>query len=529
MDETRSERKWHKGRKKGARSNFYRRKNDERHRQATSKENPPPSVRKYANRISVRNPLRPLQLASCTFENLKLETISTPDSWKVFSDSTRVEYYQLKSTQNGMLHVATNVIIHTDLSWNVIYRGMKVSATCNILTEFPQTITDSRTVQRLLERVDQAVICPGNPEDVFVAVCKKRGGTIKGQRGHGDTVAFIDESPVTDSKGQSHPQTVRRVDCDILCEPSNEHPLPCQSCRAFRSTLRSAACRINTVDRTAASSHASYASLSPKEKDKRLQNVHQSLRLANQQIRRLEAKVDSLISKDGISLHEDDATDMSTVFSEVNSIVTKSFPPNTPQRIFWEHQMTYNQLKDKRQMRWHPLVLRFALNLKYMSTSAYRAVRQSGIINLPSERTLSDYTHWVSAHSGVQIEFIEHFKHMMESDVSPSEKHQCAVSMDEMKIKTGLVFSRRTGSLVGFVDLGSANRDIERLTVDDTTDFTTHGQLADQVLVFMARAVFKPSLAVPIAHYPSLKLSGKHIIFFNDHIHVIKKSFFFCI
>jgi hypothetical protein len=82
--------------------------------------------------------------------------------------------------------------------------------------------------------------------------------------------------------------------------------------------------------------------------------------------------------------------------------------------------------------------------------------------------------------------------------------------MDEMKIKSGLVFSKRTGSLVGFVDLGGANRDIERLMMDDTTD-SSNGRLADQVFVFMARAVFKPSLKVPIAHFPSLKLSGELI------------------
>ncbi len=99
-------------------------------------------------------------------------------------------------------------------------------------------------------------------------------------------------------------------------------------------------------------------------------------------------------------------------------------------------------------MKWHPLVVQFALNLKYMSTSAYRAVHQSGIINLPSERTLSDYTHWASAHSGVQVEFIEHFT--LESDVSSPAQRQCALSMDEMKIKSRLVFSKRTGS---FVDL----------------------------------------------------------------------------
>ncbi len=33
--------------------------------------------------------------------------------------------------------------------------------------------------------------------------------------------------------------------------------------------------------------------------------------------------------------------------------------------------------------------------------------------------------------------------------------------MDEMKIKSGLVFNKHTGGLCGFIDLGSANRDIE--------------------------------------------------------------------
>ena len=32
---------------------------------------------------------------------------------------------------------------------------------------------------------------------------------------------------------------------------------------------------------------------------------------------------------------------------------------------------------------------------------------ESGFINLPSKRTLSDHTHWTSAQSGVQL---EHFK-----------------------------------------------------------------------------------------------------------------------
>ena len=70
--------------------------------------------------------------------------------------------------------------------------------------------------------------------------------------------------------------------------------------------------------------------------------------------------------------------------------MVENFPESSPQRVFWDQQRIYNRLRNKCQMKWHPLILRFVLNLKYMSSSAYRAVRQSGIINLPSERSSSN-------------------------------------------------------------------------------------------------------------------------------------------
>ncbi len=198
------------------------------------------------------------------------------------------------------------------------------------------------------------------------------------------------------------------------------------------------------------------------QKDHKLRNLKQELALARQLIRR--KKMSGLIESEGIQLVDEDVGDVLTVTKDLDDTVRRLYSEDSPQLIFWEQQKTYNSLKNKRQMRWHPLVLRFALNLKYMSTSAYKAVRQSGVISLPSERTLSDYTHWSSAHSGVQYEFIELFQEKIYQDIPSSNQHQCALSMDEMKIKSGLVFSRRSGNLVGFIDLGSVNRDIERLT-----------------------------------------------------------------
>ena len=116
-------------------------------------------------------------------------------------------------------------------------------------------------------------------------------------------------------------------------------------------------------------------------------------------------------------------------------------------------------------------------------------------ISLPSERILADYTHWTSPHAGIQLEFIEEFLVVLESDC-PHGQHHYTLSMDEMKIKSGLMFNKHAGSLTGFADLGSANHNLVQAVSGEE-----NATLAEQAFVFMARAVFKPSLTMPAAHY----------------------------
>ena len=46
------------------------------------------------------------------------------------------------------------------------------------------------------------------------------------------------------------------------------------------------------------------------------------------------------------------------------SSIVREFPENSVQFILWEELKKYNVLKDKHQIRWYPLVIRFALSLK---------------------------------------------------------------------------------------------------------------------------------------------------------------------
>ena len=106
-------------------------------------------------------------------------------------------------------------------------------------------------VMTLINRLDSAFVCPGNSDEKFVDDCKKRGGEIKTNRGNGETVAYIDRAPIIDANGKYCDCTIRRVDCDILCDPVGLYPIRCKHCDAFRSTLYGHLSRDENTVRTA--------------------------------------------------------------------------------------------------------------------------------------------------------------------------------------------------------------------------------------------------------------------------------------
>ena len=85
-------------------------------------------------------------------------------------------------------------------------------------------------------------------------------------------------------------------------------------------------------------------------------------------------------------------------------------------------------------MKWHLVIIRFALALNYASTSVYHMVSSSGLLNyVPSERTLRDYTHWCSVVDGVHIPFIEHEKMVMKDEGMSQDELKFTLLMDEIK------------------------------------------------------------------------------------------------
>ena len=81
-----------------------------------------------------------------------------------------------------------------------------------------------------------------------------------------------------------------------------------------------------------------------------------------------------------------------------------------------------------------------------------------------------------------------------------------------MKVRSGLVFRKYTGELVGYCSLGEVNDNLERLIESlNNGSVSTTPKLSDQVLAFTIRHIFKPSPFSPMAMYPSSCLSGERL------------------
>lgn len=137
--------------------------------------------------------------------------------------------------------------------------------------------------------------------------------------------------------------------------------------------------------------------------------------------------------------------DLNKIMQQSSEDVQLSHPPGSFLRTFWENQHRAASVKDARNMRWDPLMVRWCLYLRHLSSSAYEMVREAGVIKLPSQRTLRDYTYHTQAKIGFS-------KEVDDQVITAANLHTCQESekyvfliMDEMHIREDLVFDKQTG------------------------------------------------------------------------------------
>ena len=146
--------------------------------------------------------------------------------------------------------------------------------------------------------------------------------------------------------------------------------------------------------------------------------------------------------------------------------------------LFWQQQKKlFNSSSTG--VRYHPMIIRYCLSLAAKSPSCYEELRKSGVLVLPSQRTLRDYRNSIRPKSGFQKNVIEELKSL--TDMYFDVQRYVVLLFDEMKIKSNLVFDKITGELIGYVDLGDP--DVNFATLEELDKVATHA------LVLLIRGV----------------------------------------
>ena len=108
-----------------------------------------------------------------------------------------------------------------------------------------------------------------------------------------------------------------------------------------------------------------------------MRELHKSVR------EKLKCKLSNVIATEGLEMDSETSDDLVYLMKQCASNTSEK---NSFQELFWKQQLKAANLKNKKSMRWHPLIIKWCLYLQYRSSGAYETLRSSGVIQLTKRR-----------------------------------------------------------------------------------------------------------------------------------------------
>ena len=325
-----------------------------------------------------------------------LELPSTLTAWKMQIEGTSVTIYRVltQGIPEGYPTIyITHVLAFAGHQWYFWVHNKPLLMTSGAgllppaapLLEFPPDCTTA-SVARLLHSIEKLRVCQGAgipPVDASKV-----------------PHAFVDIVPTPIMEADVRMQTFRDDQCTLLVPTSM---LRCQDCTRLKERQRQKALRESQQGETSGSScFTANAYLSTPKKLQKLAILAVNQKDSRRKINTLTARIEAMCQKDGILVDSELHQDLVAIVGESQ----QTLPDGSFRKLFWEQQVKALQNKDPRQRRWHPLIIKWCLNLKMMSSSAYHSMRTSGMLVLPSERTLRDYANAIKGGEGFSIDVI---------------------------------------------------------------------------------------------------------------------------
>lgn len=218
---------------------------------------------------------------------------------------------------------------------------------------------------------------------------------------------------------------------------------------------------------------------------------HQN-RLSKLKIQRLEDRIASIIENQSVPTDEDTSIDLEAIMEEEEDVALHGCAEGSFKQIFWKQQKDAASKANKKGIRWHPLMIKWCLFLRYQSSKAYETLRESGCLQLPSQRTLRDYSNCVKARAGFSVDVDQQLLQAASLTTCKEWQKLVILLLDEMYVREDLVYVKQTGRMIGFCNLGEVNNHLlafER-AIDAQDGAAAPLVLAKSMMVFMVRGLF---------------------------------------
>lgn len=379
----------------------------------------------------------------------RVQSLKTLSGYTVNILEDRIE---IKNYKDSLLLPELEVVIDDSLGFTLKVYGFYLPDDHELYSQYFRSVTNT-SVANLVKEIESHIVCHGV------------NATISAHVVHHIIPKSVDHLTVEDNVNSfPHEEYWRVKDCEILCNGLDR----CARCSKFVQTEEKSK-MVKQRKLTEPAHINSPVSQTPPERLKltlqmqrmRCSQLENQLRLMQEELNKSSVHIDHELSKDFISI-------MGKTKHEITPFMN----------LFWQQQQKLFA-SNSTAVRYHPMIIRYCLSLVAKSPSLYEELRNSGILVLPSQRTLRDYRNYIRPQRGFQEGVIEELKSITNSyfDV----QRFVVLLFDEMKVLSNLVFDKVTGELIGFVDLGDPDVNFAVLEKAD--------EIASHALVFLIRGV----------------------------------------
>ena len=331
---------------------------------AVHKEDCPLCTKKMTEYKFKAIPLKCITIASIIkmakeFGLTELETRSTTSSCTIlrvkYDDKNRPDTQQTSQLNNlNPSYIDITIDVKADPAGGFLFQTFVYEKAKSFDDILPTKLSSQEDAEKLFSYISNAKVCEGNIDTDLPKLTTKRKEDINDSK----TSTRL-ETPELKQFNKVR-TTIRNQNCTLLTHNEKR----CNECQKSRHDLQKME-RRQSIEAKAKKPHASMTKA--ELTDKLTNKIKENKELKRKQ-KKLEKRIEKLVKKEGVVLHEEDNEPL------VRAIVRKEecpFEKGSAMALLWQQQKTASHFKKSTSMRWHPVIIRWALSIYLRSSGNY--------------------------------------------------------------------------------------------------------------------------------------------------------------